>query len=164
MPGRFFLLSTERMLLCPRRQSNQNAAGDGSDERLRAAGAHSRLSPDPIYGSVSLRVYVCFRRAKSRSVSVLLSAHWGLLLLKFVRPSTLMYTAWFVPTCLVQQWSGTPQLPSRHSFAALGGVISTAFLLNFCFVGPSGPGQEGRKVLCSEPPDASVYLPGGRPP
>ena len=47
MPGRFFLLSTERMLLCPRRQSNQNAAGDGSDERLRAAGAHSRLSPDP---------------------------------------------------------------------------------------------------------------------
>ena len=44
------IYATERMLLCPRRQSNQNAAGDGSDERLRAAGAYSRLSPDPIYG------------------------------------------------------------------------------------------------------------------
>ncbi len=136
-----------------------------SGERLAKRGRSQSPHPQtPIYGSVSLRVYVCFRRAKSRSVSILLSAHWGLLLLKFVRPSALMYTAWFVPTCLVRQWSGTRQLPSRHSYTALGGVISTVFLLNFCFVGPSGPWQEGRKVLFSEPPDASVFLPGGRPP
>ena len=40
----------------------------------------------------------------------------------------------------------------------------SADTLNFHPVGPSGPRQEGRKVLFSESPDASAYLPGGRPP
>ena len=30
-----------------------------------------------------------------------------------------------------------------HGFAQVGGVISTAYLLSFHLVGPSGPGQEG---------------------
>ena len=47
----------------------KESPGDGSDERLRAAGAHSHLSPGPpIYGSGSLQSASCFRRAKSRPV------------------------------------------------------------------------------------------------
>ena len=34
-------------LLCPRRQSRQNAAGTAFGEHLRVAGAHSHLSPGP---------------------------------------------------------------------------------------------------------------------
>ena len=95
---------------------NQRSPGDGSDERLRAAGAHSHLSPEPpIYGSVSLWVYVCSRRAKSRSVSVLLSAHWALFPSKFEGIATLTYAASCVPTCLVRRWlvrsPATAQLP-----------------------------------------------------
>ena len=39
--------------------------GNGSEERLRGAGAHSHLSPGPpIYGSVSLWMFGKFRRPK----------------------------------------------------------------------------------------------------
>ena len=38
------------MLLSARAESNQRIAGDAFDERLRAAGAHRRLAPDPVYG------------------------------------------------------------------------------------------------------------------
>jgi len=48
--------------LCPRRQSHQNAAGDGSRWALCA---HSRLSPDPVYGGYPLNIVRPFRRAKS---------------------------------------------------------------------------------------------------
>ena len=36
---------------------------------------------------------------------------------------------------------------SRHGYDRAGGVISTLYLLNSCFAGPSGPRQEERKVL-----------------
>ena len=43
----------------------KESPGDGSDERLRGAGAHSHLSPGPpIYGSVSLWMFGKFRRPK----------------------------------------------------------------------------------------------------
>ena len=42
-----------RGLLCPRRQSNQNAAGDGSGWTLRV---HIRLSPDPSTENAPVRV------------------------------------------------------------------------------------------------------------
>ena len=37
------------MLLSARTESNQRCAGAAFDERLRAAGAHRRLAPDPAY-------------------------------------------------------------------------------------------------------------------
>ena len=98
--------------------------GDGSDERLRAAGAHSYLVPtpsgpsghlpltggvgprSPCCGSGYLWVFGKFRRAKSRSVPVLFSAHRGLLPFKFGCSCVLMHTAWYIPTCLVRRWSG----------------------------------------------------------
>ena len=107
---------------------NQRSPGDGSDERLRGAGAHSHLSPKPpIYGSVSLWVYVCSRRAKSRSVSVLLSAHWGLLPSKFNYSSSNVHRlgpAYLLGAVVVGR-------TSCHGFARVGGVISTAYLSNF---------------------------------
>ncbi len=38
------------MLLSERSESHQRIAGAASDERLRGAGAHRRLAPDPVYG------------------------------------------------------------------------------------------------------------------
>ena len=49
--------SADGGLLCPRRQSNQNAAGDAADGlRLRCAPPKSigPLSPDPVYGGALL--------------------------------------------------------------------------------------------------------------
>ena len=47
---KFFLFGGRgRVLLCPRRQSNQNAAGAAFGEHLRGAGAHRRLAPDPLF-------------------------------------------------------------------------------------------------------------------
>ena len=112
--------------------------GDGSDERLRGAGAHSHLSPGPpFYGGGSLQVFGRFRRAKSRSVSVLLSGHRAFLPTKFVSCCCLLHTAWCLPTCLVRRWSGRgpQQLPSCHDYAGVGGVTSAQNLLNF------GPGR-----------------------
>ena len=63
------------------------------------------LSPDPIYGGGQLRSTSYFRRAKSRPVSVLLSAHRGLLLSKFEGIYILTHTAWCLPTCLVRRVS-----------------------------------------------------------
>ena len=103
---------------------NQRSPGDGSDERLRAAGAHSHLVPtpsgpsghlpltggvgprSPCCGSGYLWVFGKFRRTKSRSVPVLFSAHRGLLPFKFGCSCVLMHTAWYIPTCLVRRWSG----------------------------------------------------------
>ena len=89
--------------LAPLGQFTLNAAGTAFGEHLRAAGAHRRLAPDPIYGSVSLWGYVCSRRAKSRPVSVLLSAHWGLLPSKFDGIATLKYTP---PPASLPVWCG----------------------------------------------------------
>ena len=151
-------------LLCPRRQSRQNAAGAAFGEHLRVAGAHRRLAPDPIYGSVSLWVYVCSRRAKSRPVSVLLSAHWGLLPSKFDGIATLTYTASCVPTCLVRRTARARTRTSCHSFSARGGAISTVFLSKFKYVGPSGPGQVVSQILSSGRREVSIKSPGGCPP
>ena len=59
----------------------------------------------PIYESGPLWLGSQFRRAKSRFVSVLLSAHWGLLPSKFEGIAILTYTASCVPTCLVRRVS-----------------------------------------------------------
>ena len=145
---------------------NQRSPGDGSDERLRAAGAHSHLSPKPpIYGSVSLWVYVCSRRAKSRSVSVLLLAHWGLLPSKFEGIATLTYAASCVPTCLVRRWlvrsPATAQLPQLFCTRR---CHFNGFLSKFKYVGPSGPRQVVSQILSSGRRKVSIKSPGGRPP
>ena len=66
--------SADGGLLCPRRQSNQNAAGDAADGlRLRSAPPRSigPLSPDPIYGGYPLSRAEYFRRAKSEWLSAI---------------------------------------------------------------------------------------------
>ena len=141
-------------------ERNQRSPGDGSDERLRAAGAHSRLSPGPpVYGSGSLWSGSQFRRAKSSSVPILLSAHWGLLPLKFESIAALPHTAWCLPTCWVRRWSGGPAatvLPEQAVSAQRRHFeISDQ-------IGPCGPGQGGCKILCSGRREDSTYLTGGR--
>ena len=117
----------------PAMERNQRSPGDGSDERLRAAGAHSRLSPGPpVYGSGSLWSGSQFRRAKSSSVPILLSAHWGLLPLKFESIAALPHTAWCLPTCLVRP-SSIAQLPR---FCQSRRCPYSADTLNFRLVGP----------------------------
>ena len=103
-------------------KGTKESLGAASGEHLACGGAHSHCPQTPIYGSVSLRVYVCSRRAKSRSVPVLLSAHWGLLPSKFDGIATLTYTASCIPTCLVRQWSGGERRVPEY------GPTATAFL------------------------------------
>ena len=92
---------------CPKR--NQKGTREcGSEERLRAAGVPSRHPWTPSYGGESLWCASCFRRAKSRPVSVLLSAHRGLLPSKIKDFWLLTWTAWCLPTCLVRRWSVGP--------------------------------------------------------
>ena len=54
-----------------------------SGERLAERAFKVASPPDPHYGSESLRIFHIFRRAKSRFVSLLFSAHRGLLPSKF---------------------------------------------------------------------------------
>ncbi len=148
-------------------KGTKESPGDGSDERLRGAGAHSRLSPGPpVYGSGSLWLVLNFRRAKSRFVSVLLSAHRGLLPSKFKGIATLTHAAWCVPTCWVRRWSGGyfPQLPSCQGFARAGGVISTQDAANSSLGRPQWAGARRTKQSCLCPPDSISNLSGGRPP
>ena len=133
-------------LLSARTESNQRCAkGCGSDERLRGAGVQSRLTPwTPIYESGPLWVAESFRRAKSRSVSVLFSGHTALLPSKFVG-----ICFYFAPpsACLPVECGGcrvsaaTAQLPwfcqgRRCDFSALFHQILHR-------QGPVPPRQEG---------------------
>ena len=57
----------------------KDALGAAFDERLRPAGAHRRLAPDPIYGGcLTGGLVMTSRRAKTSSVIPLASAHRGL--------------------------------------------------------------------------------------
>ena len=126
----------------PAMERNQRSPGDGSDERLRAAGAHSRLSPGPpVYGSGSLWSGSQFRRAKSSSVPILLSAHWGLLPSKFESIAALPHTAWCLPTCLVRRWSGGP------AATVLPEQAVSAQRRHFLISDPAGPCGLGHWLL-----------------
>ena len=112
----------------------KDALGDAFGAHPACGGAHRRLAPKPpFYERGPLRLGSSFRRAKSRSVSVLFSAHWGLMPSKFAGRYLLSHTAWCVPTCLVRRWSykGAQQLPSCHGYARAGGEISTQNAANF---------------------------------
>ena len=62
--------------------------GDGSDERLRGAGAHSHLSPGPpLRGTLSCFLGNFIRRAKLAWLVLLAPAHWALPGLKFENPA-----------------------------------------------------------------------------
>ena len=120
-----FVLDRKRVLLSARAESNQwprppslaplgqftlrCAKGTPSMNTSPQAGVHRRRPPGPpIYGGVSLWPLCNPRRAKLRPVSVLFSAHRGLLPSKFEGIYILTHTAWCVPTCLVRWWSGGP--------------------------------------------------------
>ena len=135
--------------------------GGSFDEHMACASVHRRRPPGPpIYGGVSLWPLCNPRRAKSRPVSVLFSAHRGLLPSKFEGIYILTHTAWCVPTCWVRWRSGGPAATALPRQAV--SVQRRHFLIS-APVGPCGPRQGGCKVLCSEPPDEISYFPGGRP-
>ena len=128
---------------------------------MACASVHRRRPPGPpIYGGVSLWPLCNPRRAKSRPVSVLFSAHRGLLPSKFEGIYILTHTAWCVPTCWVRWRSGGPAATALPRQAV--SVQRRHFLIS-APVGPCGPRQGGCKVLCSEPPDEISYFPGGHP-
>ena len=100
------------MLLCPRRQSNQNAAGGRLREHLRAAGAHSHppyplwpfgptppdrgsWPPGPLFygGRIPVFLGTFVRRAKSEWRLLLFPAHWGLVRSKFAECYILLHAA-----------------------------------------------------------------------
>ncbi len=93
-------------LLCPRRQSRQWPR----PHSLAPLGQFT-FPPVPLLRErVTLGFMYVPRRAKSRSVSLLLSGHWALLPSKFAIFCLLTYTASCIPTCSVRWWSGD-QLP-----------------------------------------------------
>ena len=121
---------------------NQRSPGDGSDERLRGAGAHSHLSPGPpIYGSGSLWVFGKFRRAKSRSVSLLFPD-----LRPLYHQNLQAFTLYRTPpgACL-PVWCGRHRLPGCHGSARVGGVRTAANTLNFRLVGPKARGKKNAR-------------------
>ena len=77
--------------------------GIASGEHLPTVVLTVSLSPDPFYGSGSLRSGSYFRRAKTRPVPVLLPGHRAFLLLKFEGIATLTHAASCIPTCLVRR-------------------------------------------------------------
>ena len=144
---------------------NQRSPGDGSDERLRAAGAHSRLFPGPLFtreGHFGLLVtsgVLSFDRAS------LYSRPTGAYQSKIYRRADLTPPASCIPTCWVRRWSSgyLPQLPSFHSYARVGGFISAQCPPNFAHKGPKARGKwYHRSCLC--PPGGHRNLPGRRPP
>ena len=108
------------MLLSARTESNQRCAkGTPSMNTSPQAGVHRRRPPGPpVYGGVSLWPLCNPRRAKSRPVSVLFSAHRGLLPSKFEGIYILTHTAWCLPTCLVRQVSGGLNLLTHKKVGA----------------------------------------------
>ena len=106
----------------------KESPGDGSDERLRGAGAHSHLSPGPpIYGSGSLWSPTLFRRAKSRSVSLLFPG-----LRPYCHQNLQAFALYRTPpgACL-PVWCGRHRLPSCPGSARLGGVRTAQRFSNF---------------------------------
>ena len=158
---------------------NQRSPGDGSDERLRGAGAHSHLSPGPPVtgagpfgpllpsGGLNFDCAPLYSRATGPSSSqsplysgrpsvgirhvaslLLLSPpnplRWALAGAPIMGSSNVhrLVPAYLFGAAVVGQMS--PQLPSCHSFARLGGVRTARTLLNFHFVGACVPGA--RKI------------------
>ena len=64
-------------------KGTKDPLGAASGEHLACGGAHSHCPQPPGDGNRSLWILSVFRRAKSRSVSLLFPAHWGLLPSKF---------------------------------------------------------------------------------
>jgi len=138
--------------------------GVSFDEHMACASVHRRRPPGPpIYGGVSLWPLCNPRRAKSRPVSVLFSAHWGLLPSKFV--SAYFYRT--PPPASLPVWCGggrPRQLPSCHGYAGVGGARTAQTLLNFCPVGACAPEARRTTDLVFARREAIINPSGRRPP
>ena len=155
------------LFVCSKR--NQKGTRECGSEERHAERAFQVATPGPhFYGSGPLRAFGKPRRAKSRFVSVLFSAHWGLLPSKFVGCFILSHAAWCLPTCSVRRWSGGSACPIADQLPRFFRIRRRPYNAdNFKLhtgQGPVSPRQEGRKVLFSEPPDVSARSSGGRPP
>ena len=155
------------MLLSARTESNQRCVGG----RLRCALSLRRCAQAACPQTPILRERVTLvgqfvPAAKSRSVSVLFSAHRGLFPSKFV--NACFYRT--PPGASLPVWCGGGRIKAPNN--CLAATVMPGQAVKFqrrmpqisAWAGPSGPRQEGRKVLFSEPPDASAYLPGWCPP
>ena len=82
----------------------------------------------------------------------------------------LLYSIVHPPGACLPVWCGGGRIKAPNN--CLAATVMPGQAVKFqrrmpqisAWAGPSGPRQEGRKVLFSEPPDASAYLPGWRPP
>ena len=110
--------------------------GIASGEHLPTVVLTVSLSPDPFYGSGPLRSGSYFRRAKSRPVPVLLSAHWGLLPSKFT--SGCFYCA--PPPASLPVWCSSGRTDQLPRFCQSRRYPYNADILNFHLVGACVPG------------------------
>ena len=108
-------------------KGTKNALGAASGEHLACGGAHSHCPQTPNYGSGSLWVFGKFRRAKSRSVSLLFPG-----LRPFCHQNLQAFTLYRTPpgACL-PVWCGRHRLPSCPGSARLGGVRTAQRFSNF---------------------------------
>ena len=131
--------------------------GDGSDERLRAAGAHSRLSPKPPLTGDALVTVRPFHPADLRQdhLVLLASAHWGLPEWKFET-----FCVGMTPPALAKPWQwviasvqGRPagRLPQRQN-EVLHKVLLPPFLSRKGgYQAATEPSQRGSVPAASRP-------------
>ena len=123
---------------------NQRSPGDGSDERLRGAGAHSHLSPGPPvtgagpFGLLLSSGGLNFDRAPLSTRPTGAYCHQNLQVFALYRTP---------PGAPLPVWCGRHRLPGCHSFARLGGVRTARILSNFYLVGACAP--EARRTSLS---------------
>ena len=173
---------------------NQRSPGDGSDERLRGAGAHSHLSPRPPTtgagpfglllpsGGLNFDCASLSTRptGSSSSQSPLYSGrpsvgirHVASLLL-LSPPNPLRWALAGAPIMgssnihrLVPAYLFGAAVVGRtscHSFVWVGGVLSAQYPPDFTQVGACVPGARRTSRSCLCPPDSISNLSGGRPP
>ena len=123
---------------------NQRSPGDGSDERLRGAGAHSHLSPGPPvtgagpFGLLLSSGGLNFDRAPLSTRPTGAYCHQNLQVFALYRTP---------PGAPLPVWCGRHRLPGCHSFARLGGVRTARILSNFYLVGACAPEARRKQGL-----------------
>ena len=126
---------------------NQRSPGDGSDERLRGAGAHSHLSPGPPvtgagpFGLLLSSGGLNFDRAPLSTRPTGAYCHQDLQVFALYRTP---------PGAPLPVWCGRHRLPGCHSFARLGGVRTARILSNFYLVGACAPEARRKQGLVFE--------------
>ena len=123
---------------------NQRSPGDGSDERLRGAGAHSHLSPGPPVTGACPFGYLVNSGGQNVDRFPFYSRATG----PFFNQNLQAFAPYHTPPgAPLPVWCGCHRLPSCHGFAQVGGVRTVRTLPNFHFVGTCAPGARRKQGL-----------------